>query len=155
MLSARLVKLIEEHAEQLTAGLVNDLQTNPRTEAYHKLSHHELHRRAYDVYRHLGEWLGHKADDRIEANYRGLGEERHAEDIPLHEVVYALIVIKYHLRDYVRAAGLMNSTVELYQQLELDRLVGQFFDKATYYAVKGYESAAAMDQEMAVVAHER
>jgi hypothetical protein len=82
-----------------------------------------------------------------------LGEERHAEDIPLHEVVYALILIKYHLRDYVRAAGLMNSTVELYQQLELDRLVGQFFDKATYYAVKGYESAAAMDQETAVVAH--
>src|SRR5690242_15585947 len=109
MLSARLVKLIEQHAEHLTAGLVNDLQSNPRTRAYHKLSHQELHHRAYDVYRHLGEWLGHKADDRIEANYRGLGEERYAEHVPLDEVVYALILIKYHLRDYVRAAGLMNS----------------------------------------------
>lgn len=153
MLSARLVKLIEEHAEQLTAGLVNDIRSNPRTHAYHKLSHQELHRRAYDVYRHLGEWLGHKADDRIEASYRNLGEERHAEDVPLHQVVYALILIKYHLRDYVRAAGLMNNTVELYQQLELDRLVGQFFDKATYYTVRGYEHAAATHQEPALAAH--
>ncbi len=153
MLSARLVKLIEEHAEQLTAGLVKDLQSNPHTRAYHKLSHQELHHRAYDVYRHLGEWLGHKADDRIEAGYRALGEERHAENVPLSEVVYALILIKYHLRDYVRTAGLVNSTVELYQQLELDRLVGQFFDKATYYAVRGYEHAAARPEELGVAAH--
>jgi len=155
MLSARLVKLIEEHAEQLTAGLVKDLQNNPHTKAYHKLSHQELHRRAYDVYRHLGEWLDHKADDRIEASYRELGRDRHAEDVPLSEVVYTLILIKYHLRDYVRTAGLVNSTVELYQQLELDRLVGQFFDKAIYHATRGYEHAEARHQELAVAAHGR
>ena len=155
MLSARLVQLIEEHAEQLTAALVKDLQDNPNTRAYHKLSHQELHRCTYDVYRHLGEWLGHKADHRIEANYRDLGEERYAENVPLDEVIYALILIKYHLRDYVRTAGLVNSTVELYQQLELDRLVGQFFDKATYYTVRGYDDAAARHQEPAIAAHAR
>jgi hypothetical protein len=155
MLSDRLVKLIEEHAEQLTAGLVKDLQNNPRTKAYHKLSHQELHRRAYDVYQHLREWLGHKADDRIEASYRELGRDRHAEDIPLSEVVYTLILIKYHLRDYVRTAGLVNSTVELYQQLELDRLVGEFFDKAIYHATWGYEHAGVRHQELAVAAHGR
>jgi len=155
MLSARLVKLIEDHAEQLTAGLVKDLQNNPRTPAYHKLSHQELHRRTYEVYRHLGEWLGHKADDRIEASYRELGQERHAETVPVNEVVYALILTKYHLRDYIRAAGLVSGAVELYQQLELDRLVGQFFDKATYYMVRGYEHAAAPHQEPAVAADSR
>lgn len=155
MLSARLVELIEQHADQLTVDLVKDLQNNPRTRAYHKLSNQELHRRAYDVYRHLGEWLGHKADHRIEVNYHELGEERHAEEVPVDQVVYALILIKYHLRDYVRMAGLVNSTVELYQQLELDRLVGQFFDKATYYTVRGYEEAAARHREPAVAAHGR
>ncbi len=155
MLSAHLVKLIEEHAEQLTAGLVKDLQNNPRTPAYQQLSHQELHRRAYDVYRHLGEWVGHKADDRIQARYCQLGEERHAESVSLSEVVCALILIKYHLRDYVRTAGLVNSTVDLYQLLELDRLVGQFFDKAIYYTVRGYEQAAARRQERAVAAHGR
>ena len=155
MLSARLVKLIEEHAEQLTAGLVKDLQNNPRTQAYHKLSHQELHHRAYDVYRHLGEWLGHKADDRIEASYCDLGRERHAEDVPLSEVVYALILIKYHLRDYIRTAGLVNSTVELYQQLELDRLVGQFFDRAVYYTTRCYGQAGTGHQDLAIAAHGR
>jgi hypothetical protein len=82
MLSDRLVKLIEEHAEQLTAGLVKDLQNNPRTKAYHNLSHQELHRRAYDVYRHLMEWLGHKADDRIGASYRELGRDHRLHSYP-------------------------------------------------------------------------
>ena len=153
MLSARLVVLIEEHADRLTAGVVKDLQNNSRTRAYSKLSRQELYRRTYDVYRHLGEWVGHQADDRIEAKYCDLGAERQAENIPLSEVVYALILIKYRLQDYVRTAGLVNSTVGLYQRLELDRLVGQFFDKATYYTVRGYEHAAASDQEPTVAEH--
>jgi hypothetical protein len=39
--------MIEDHAEQLTGGVVRDLQSNPRTAAYHQLSQDELHERAY------------------------------------------------------------------------------------------------------------
>ncbi len=139
MLSARLVQMIEDHAEQLTRGVVHDLQTNPRTTAYHKLSREELDRRAYDVYHNLGRWLSHKTDEAIEASYSALGKMRSAEGIPLSEVVYALVLTKYHLRDYIRSVGLGVSAVELYQEQELHRLVGHFFDKAIYYTVRGYE----------------
>lgn len=144
MLSARLVRMIEDHAEQLTLGVVNDLQSNPRTSAYHKLSRDELHHRVYEVYRNLGRWLGEKTDGPIEASYGELGKKRWAEGIPLSEVIYALILTKVRLRDYIRSAGLVDSTVELYQEQELHRLVGHFFDKALYYAVKGYEREAAL-----------
>lgn len=143
MLSVRLVRMIEEHAEELTGGVLNDLQSNPRTAAYHKLSREELHRRAYEVYRNLGRWLGQKTDETIEASYNDLGKKRCAEGVPVSEVVYALILTKYHLRDYIRSAGLVDSAVELYQEQELHRLVGNFFDKAIYYTVKGYEREAA------------
>jgi hypothetical protein len=152
MLSARLVKLIEDSAKQLTAGLVKDLRNNPRTQACHKLSCQELLRRAYDVHQHLGERLGHKADDRIEANYRELGRQRQAEDVPFSEIVRALILIKYHLRNYVRMA-VVNSAAELYRQPELASLASQFFDKAVYYTTRSYKHAGARHQQPAVAVH--
>ncbi len=143
MLSARLVRLIEEHAEQLTEAVVSDLRSNLRTAAYHGISRDELHHRAFQVYRNLGHWLGHKTDENIESSYSELGSKRFAEGVPLSEVIYALVLTKYHLRDYIRTAGLVDSAVELYQEQELHRRVGNFFDKAIYYTAKGYEGAAS------------
>lgn len=141
MLSSRLIRAIEEHAEPLTQGVLQDLAQNPRTPAYHRLPHSELHNRVYDVYRNLGRWLGDtdQVDDPVESTYGTLGRTRRAEGIPLSEVVYALILTKHHLRDYIRSSGLVGSAVELYQEEELHLLIGRFFDKATYFTVRGYE----------------
>jgi hypothetical protein len=141
MLSSRLIRAIEEHAEPLTQGVLSDLGQNPRTPAYHSLPQSELHRRVYDVYRNLGRWLGDtdQVDDPVEAAYGALGRTRKTEGIPLSEVVYALILTKHHLRDYIRTSGLVGSAVELYQEEELHLLIGRFFDKATYFTVRGYE----------------
>jgi hypothetical protein len=40
--------------------------------------------------------------------------QREAEGIPLDEVVCALMLTKYHLRDYIRSAGLIDSAEDLY-----------------------------------------
>jgi len=143
MLSVRLVQLIENHADELTRGLLDDLKSNSRTPAYHSLPREELRHRVYNVYRNLGRWLGEKTDEMIKATYSELGQRRCHEGIPVNEVVYALILIKYHLRDYIHSSGLVDSAVDLYQEQQLQRSVGQFFDKAIYYTVRGYEHAAA------------
>lgn len=143
MLSARLVKMIEDHAEELTRGVLSDLASNHRTPSYHKVSREELHRRAYDVYHNLGRWVGDKTEESVEAAYDSLGRRRFSDGVPLSEVVFALMLTKNHLRDYVRSAGLVGSAVDLYQEEELNLLVGRFFDKAIYYTVRGYEQAAA------------
>ena len=139
MLSDSLVQMIEAHAEKLTHSLVNDLKSNKRTAHYHHLTGDELHRRTYDVYRHLGQWIASKTEEAIESSYTELGKTRYAEGIPLSEVVYALILAKYHLREYIRFSGLSDSAVDLHRELELQQLVGQFFDKAIYYTVRGFE----------------
>jgi hypothetical protein len=151
MLSGRLVRLIEDHAEELTCGLLDDLATNARTPAFHKISRAELHHRTYTVYRNLGQWLGHTSDESIDATYTDLGRRRFAEGIPLSEVVCALTLAKYHLREFIRMRGLVDSAVELYQEQELQRLVGRFFDRAIYYTIRGYESVVA-ERETAAVA---
>ena len=141
MLSDSLVQMIEDHAEKLTHSLVNDLKSNKRTTHYHHLTGDELHRRTYDVYRHLGHWIASKTEAAIESSYTELGKTRQAEGIPLNEVVYALILTKKHLREYIRFSGLSDSAVDLHRERELQQLVGQFFDKAIYYTVRGFEHA--------------
>jgi hypothetical protein len=142
VLSARLVRVIEEHAEGLTREVLKDLASNPRTPAYHSLPPDELHRRVYDVYHNLGRWLADKTEEHLESTFGGLGRRRYDEGVPLSEVLYALVVIKDHLRQYIRAVGLVDSTVELYLEEELHLQIGQFFDNAMYHTVKGYEGEA-------------
>ena len=142
MLSARLIKLIEEHAEDLTREVLRDLAGNARTPSYNSLPADEMHRRVYDVYHNLGRWLGDKTEEHLESTFGGLGRRRHAEGVPLSEVVYALVLIKDHLRGYIRAVGLVDSAVELYLEEELHLQIGNFFDNAMYQTVKGYEAAA-------------
>ncbi|HTS70116.1 MAG TPA: hypothetical protein VMO17_14135 [Terriglobia bacterium] len=144
MLTVRLVQMIEDHAEELTRGVIKDLQSNPRTPHYHHLTYEELHYRTYTVYRNLGHWISQGTEEPIVANYTDLAVRRHAEGVPLEEVVFALISIKNHLYTYVRTTGLMDSAMELHQERELRRLVGHFFDKAIYFTVKAYESEAAL-----------
>ena len=146
MLSDRLVRMIEDHAEELTHALVQNLQSNSRTASYHQLSRETIHHRAYHVYKNLGSWLNSKVEEDIKANYTELGTRREAEGVPLSEVVYALILTKYHLRDYIGGAGLVDSAVDLYQEQELHRQLGQFFDKAIYYTVRAYERGAALKE---------
>ena len=143
MLSDTLVRMIEDHAEKLTHSLVNDLKSNKRTTHYHHLTGDELHRRTYDVYRHLGQWIASKTEEAIESSYVELGEKRRAEGIPLSEVVYALILTKNHLREYIRFSGLSDSAMDLHRERELQQLVAQFYDKAIYYTVQGFEHTAA------------
>jgi hypothetical protein len=138
--------MIEDHAEELTRALVQNLQSNPRTESYHQLSQEAIHHRAYNVYKNLGSWLNSKAEEDIKASYTQLGTRREAESVPISEVVYALILTKYHLRDYIGGAGLVDSAVDLYQEQELHRLLGQFFDKAIYYTVRAYERGVASSE---------
>lgn len=135
--------MIEDHAEQIARGLVNDLQSNDRTAAYHALSRNNLHRRIFEVYRNLDRWLITDSNEEIEAAYRELGKIRFAQDVPLSEVVYALILTKNHLRAFIRTSALLDSAIELYQEKELQQLIEQFFDKAIYHTVQAYMQEAS------------
>lgn len=141
MISVRLVAMIEDHAEQLTAGLVNELKHHPRLGGYHRLGHSELHDRAYDVYHNLSKWVARGSEHEVESAYTDLGRRRYSEGIPLSEVIFALILTKEHLLEYVRTSGLSDTALDLYQELELVRIVGQFFDKAIYHTARGFQLA--------------
>jgi hypothetical protein len=146
MISTKLVKMIEEHAEQITQGLLKDIQTNPKTSSYQQFSVEEMYTRAYNVYKNLGEWLIDTKGAKAQQRYLDLGRRRFEEKIPVSQVIFALVLTKNHLLKYVKIFGLVDTALELHQELELFSLVTEFFDKAIYNTVRGYEEMSGVKQ---------
>lgn len=153
-LSSKLIQMIEDHAEELTRGVIRDLQTNPKTPSMHGLSDRELHDQSYEVYHNLSRWLTKFSEDEIKDFHYRLARIRYDEDVSANEVIYALILKKYHLRDYIRTTGMVDTAVDLLQEQELHHLIGSFFDKAIYFTLEGYE-AAGKSGPVEAAAHQR
>jgi hypothetical protein len=152
MLLPWLMRLIETHAEQMTEKLIQVVRANPRTSFLHEVSEPELRRRVFDLYHNLGRWLGEKSEVEIEATYRDLGSQRCREGVPLHELVYALVLVKHQLWDYIQSNDLPETATNLYGEGLLDVMVGKFFDTAVYHAVKGYEETWAKEASLRLLA---
>ena len=160
MLANRLIQLIENHSESLTQEALHDVLTNQNTVSFRKVPRAELKPRIASLYQNLGGWIGCPSEDDIRQEYEDWGRTRFRQGIPFSEIVYVLILTKKHLQKFIREHGLVDFSgdrvtpdelvpVELYAIQELNYLVGDFFDKALYHLVRGYE-AAAMAQLAAV-----
>jgi len=139
MLTRRLVALIEDHADELTARIVRVVREDPRTSEYRRFDDDDLGRRAHSVYADLGRWLWETSEEPIEEEYFRLGQKRRDEGIALSQVVMALLLTRRNLWQFIDAQG-ADSILELRQQLDLELLVVRFYDRAIYHTVRGYEA---------------
>ncbi len=141
MLAYRLVRLIETHSDALAAGLLAKVQTSELTRAYRNVPPEELQRRVYEIYRHLGDWLQGKSAFDIEQRYEEIGTRRVHQGVPISELVWAIILTKQNLWEFLQKESIMERPVEVFGELEMMQLLDQFFDRAIYYASIGYERA--------------
>ena len=137
----RLVRLIEAQSNELSRALTEKIRTSERTSDFRNIQPEDLRLAAAEVYRNLGEWLLQKPESDIEARFRAAGARRAADGVRLHQMVWALQLSREHLWQFLRHQSLADNIVALYGELELQRLLNQFFDRAIYYAVLGYEEA--------------
>ena len=144
MLAYRLVRLIETHSEALASSLLHKVQHSGLTPAYlANVPAEELKQRVYEIYRHLGDWLLGKTEVDIEKRYHEIGVRRAAQGVPLQELVWAIVLTKENLWDFLKREAVLDRAVEVFGELEMLQLLDQFFDRAIYYAAAGYEQALA------------
>ena len=141
MVGGHLVRLIERHADELAEGLLKKLRNSDRTTEFRKIPVNELKNGAREIYNNLGDWLLTKTESDIEVRFTQLGTRRATQGIPIAQFVWALLVSKEHLFAFLQREVLMDGAVQLYSELELVQLLDQFFDRALYFAVVGYEHA--------------
>ena len=143
MFSYRLVRLIEAHADALAAGLDEKVQASCQVAHFREIPARELRERVYEIYRHLGEWLLGKNELDIEQRYKDIGARRARQNVPLSELVQAIVLTKENLWDFQKSEAVMDRAVEIMGELELLQMLEMFFDRAIYYAAVGYEDEVA------------
>lgn len=144
LLAYRLVRLIEAHSDQLARNLLERVQDSDKTGAYStRVPQDELRSRVSEVYRNLGEWLLGKTEAEVQRRYEEIGARRAAQNVPLAQLISALVLTKDNLWEFLLREAGVERPVEVFGELELLQLLDQFFDRAIYYACVGHEHAAA------------
>jgi hypothetical protein len=141
MIAVRLVRLIEDHCDELTEGLLSKFQSSPRTVQLSKVPVHELRQRSGEILKNLSDWLLSKSDLEIERRYRQIGAIRAQQGVSLQDVCWGIILTKEHICSFLQREGFLRGALEIYGEMELLRLLDQFFDRAICYCVEGYERA--------------
>jgi hypothetical protein len=140
MLSANLIRMISDHWEEIAERVLQRVRRDSKLLEFGRLPEPELRQRAREILQNLGNWMVSREED-LAQRYEQLGRQRCEEGIPLHEVVYALHLLKECMIQYVRDAGLRQTHIELYAEEELQRGADRIFDTLVYYFVRGYERA--------------
>jgi len=153
MISANLIELIEIHSSKLTADVALDLTTNDRTRGFRAVPIQDLEPRLFELFHHLGLWISDPNAVRVQEEFSEWGRRRFGQGIPLSEIIYAVLLLKHHLRRYIRDNGLIEASfprvekdyilpMHLHSLQALNEQVGAFFDEALYHLARGYETQA-------------
>lgn len=145
MLTYRLVRAIETRSSTLASSLLHKVQTSERTADYSRVPPEELRQRVAEVYCHLGEWLLDKSAADVEDRYIRIGARRAQQGVPLSEVIWAIVLTKDNLWEYVMSESYPAQAVDGVGKLELLQFLDQFFDRAIHASALGYEWAATAE----------
>ena len=143
MLASKLVRLIEAHSERLADDLLAKIQNSERCSDLRNVPDDELRDRTREIYRNLSDWLLSKTEEDIANRYMEIGERRALQGVAFSHFVYAMTITKEHLQQFLQREGFSDTSLALYSELELVLTLDQFFDRALYYAIRGYERAMA------------
>jgi hypothetical protein len=140
MHSYRLVRLIETHADGLAAALQKKIDDSPRMADYHhNVPREELTAVVNEIYKNLGQWLMARTEADLESRYLAIGKRRAQQNVPQSQVLWAIVLVKENLWEYLKQEHVLEKPVEIFGSLEMLELLEQFFDRAMYYAALGYE----------------
>ena len=142
MIALRFVHLIESHSDLLAENLLHKLQYSERSADLRKVPEAEIRERVYAIYRNLSDWLLNKTDADIKRIYMHLGHRRASQGVSMSSLCWSIMMTEENLWDFLENQGLRESPLDILGNLELLRLLDQFYDRAIYYAIVGYENYA-------------
>lgn len=144
--ATKLIDLTESHAEKIARQWAKDVKTNPKTQAYHGAAEDKIIRQATEFYHNFREMFFHDAPyEMAEKFFERYAKERYREGVPLHEAVYALILMRRHIWLYAEFQAIFITAVEHRQAVEsLSRTI-LMFDYAMYVITRKYRELMKLE----------
>jgi hypothetical protein len=152
MLSGRLVHLIESHWEEIVSRVIAEIHRDPQLTHFRTAVESDMRESGRVLLRDLGHWLVAGNHEEVLQHYERLGSLRCHDGMPLHEAVRCVALIRERVLDFVEEQLDAKTTLALYEEEELDRRLGRFFDLLIIHMVKGYEEALRRELRAPAVA---
>lgn len=84
---------------------------------------------------------------RICLDFTQFGREVFKDNYAMHDIINAMSLLKKVIGEVVMTEGFFGTAFQLYQLQELNNKAVLYFDRATYYAVLGYEECIKEQME--------
>ncbi|NPV03502.1 MAG: hypothetical protein HPY67_02065 [Syntrophaceae bacterium] len=146
--ATKLIEVTEKHADRIASQWLGDVRMNPKTPSYHNFSDEKALSHAAAFYRNFRSlFSAEKPYDAARKFFTKYADGRYAEGIPLHEAIYALILMRRHIWLYAEFQSLFVSAVEHQQAAESLTRTILMFDYATYVITERYEELMKRETE--------
>ncbi len=138
--AAKLINLIESKAENIAKQWAADVMKHNRTPSYHSLSKDLVVEQGVNFYRLFRQMsLAEVPYEEAKSFSWKYAEEFYQQKIPLHEALYALILMRRHLWLYAEFQGTFVTALEKQQAVEsLNRTI-LMFDYVSYQVTEKYQ----------------
>ena len=134
------IRVVEGHADKLARRWLDRLRKEEELMvAYLRVPEDQLLDAIRKTYEDIGNFIDHPRHPSVVDLFHDVGRRRKREQIPLTEVIRAIQLARSVLWQYVMEQGVFDSTVNLYQAINLHRQFVQFFDWGILYAVEAYQ----------------
>ena len=153
--TAKLVDLTQKNADTIARQWAKDVKTNAKTYTYHEASEDKIILQAKYFYNNFQMMFFHESPyEQAKEIFEKYAEERYREGIPLHEALYALILMRRHMWLYAEFQAMFNAEVEHRQAVgSLSRTI-LMFDYIMYVVARKFwkinETGIVGDKKYAV-----
>jgi hypothetical protein len=140
MVALRLVRLIEEHSDQIATSLATKIHKWPQMMQImdaQEAPRFGLRVFIRDLFEHMTEWLLDNSKKEIEAHYREMGARFAQKEVAPAQACWVVVITKEYLWKFLQEEALP-SPIELYGEIELLWALSQFFDRVLCCIVEGY-----------------
>jgi hypothetical protein len=137
--SLKLADLAENNAEAIARQWVKNVQKNDMTPYYHGRPAEKLIPQAVRFYRNFRNiFTVAKPSEAADEFFSKYARDRFSDGVPLHEAIYALIIMRRQLWLFAEFQAVFTTAMEKHQAMEsLNRTI-LVFDYAMYYITKQY-----------------
>lgn len=145
--------LIESHSKELATELLAHARQAPHLASFSRVPEHELRQRVYEIYSQLGQWLATRTERDIEHQYSEIGARRYRQGVPLSELLWAIVLTKDNLWDFLYRESWPGFEIEVLAEHDMFRMIDHFFNRAMFYAARGFEQAERTEQALIAAAN--
>ncbi|MEE9912730.1 MAG: hypothetical protein K4571_13535 [Deltaproteobacteria bacterium] len=139
--SLKLLDLMANNSEAIAGYWAKDVTRNPKTPFYHYIKDDYLVPQAADFYRKLSAVYTLKDPyPAIKEFMSKYAEKRFKEGVPLHEALYAVILMRRHIWLYAAFQAIFITIIEQHQALDSQTRTILIFDYIAYALTEKYIS---------------